>query len=229
MLIDRIYQKVKTFANTEVRGNVTPAEFNLFLHDAIQSRCEEYVYDINRAQNRENRGLGTHFLASVPDRLYEKVDHYMESGLLTDLSTKEKQLPADVLYINEIENVTGEPYEVCKDKKEFNIVKPFAQGQYPVCHIMGQSVFVTPEHSDPMTVTYWRKAKIPKWTYTVANGAELFNPSKSDFVDADIHPSEESEMVRRVLMRFGVNLREQDITAFTMQEENAEFSQNNAS
>lgn len=228
MLIDRIYQKVKTFVNTEIRGNVTPAEFNLFLHDAIQSRIEEYVFDINRAQNRENRGLGTHFMANVPDRLYEKVSHYIVTDTITSVTASEKTLPNDVLYIDEIENDTGETYEVCRNKKEFNIAKPFVRSDYPVCYRSGNTLNIFPAHAGPMNVTYWRQPNIPKWTYNVVSGAELFNPSKPDFVDADIHPSEEDEIVRRVLMRFGINLKEQDITAFTMQDESKEFSENNA-
>ena len=82
--------------------------------------------------------------------------------------------------------------------------------------------------TDTVTLSYLRQIKYPKWTYTTIDDVELFNPDAADFQDADIHPSEENEMVRRVLMAFGVNLKENDIQAFTMQEENTDFNQNNA-
>lgn len=228
MLIDRIYRKVKTFINTEVRGNVTPEEFDLLLHDAIQSRNEDYIYDINRAQNRENRGLGTHFLSNIPDRIQEKINHYIKTDALSIDTVATRIFPEDHKYTDEIEVTGAESLEFCKNKREFNILKPAATSQYPIYRTSGNLIWVYPDNSGLMQITYWRKVLFPKWTYQIVDGAEIFNPSANDFQDADIHASEENEMVLRVLMAFGMNLKENDIREFTMQEDNKEFSQSNA-
>lgn len=228
MLIDRIFQKVKTFVNTEVRGNVSPAEFNLLLHDAIQSRTEEYFYDLKRELYRENRGLGMHFLSNLPDRIMEKVMHYHKTDTLVFDTASTRELPEDLRYLDEIETSTGIGYEHCDTAKEFRITKSIALSQYPICYTSGRTIRISPDNSDTISISYVRNVLIPKWTYTVVNNAELFNPSSGDFVDADIHPSEEDEIVRRVLLRFGVNLKEQDIQAFAMQEDTKEFNQTNA-
>src|SRR5690554_2226247 len=105
MLIDRIYQKVKTYVNTEGRGNVTPAEFNLLLHDAIQKRNEEYFYETNRQVNRENRGLTDNGLSNTPHRYLEKIQHYLKE---VEIPRPEEsgydyfQLPNDYRYIDEV-------------------------------------------------------------------------------------------------------------------------------
>mgnify|MGYP000580853665 CR=1 FL=1 len=232
LLIDRIYSAVKFFINTDVRGNVTPSEFDIALNDAILSRNEEYFYDISRLVNRENRGLMPNFLENIADRYREKVSHYLvdETPLaLVSGADNKYDLPEDYRYIDEISIGGVTSFEECKSSKEFNIVKTQATSQYPVLVKIANTIKVYPATEEDVTITYLRKIKFPKWTHVKVNGAELFNPSANDFQDADIHPSEENEIIRRVLMSFGINLKEQDIQQFTASKENVEFNQNNAS
>ncbi len=230
MLIDRIYSKVKTFVNTDVRGNVSPAEFNLFLHDAIQSRLEELFYDFRRETVRDNRSLQAFNLANLPDRLIEKIMHYHTSLAVLVDSTGNITLPSDFKYLDNISSATVELFEHVDTSKEFRIIKGCASTQYPICLTSGNTINIYPQLAEntSITVEYLREVFIPKWTYTEISGAEIFNPSATDFQDADIHASEEDEIVRRVLLRFGVNLKEEEIQAFSMQNDSKEFNQNNA-
>ncbi len=212
LLIDRIYQKVKALVNTEGNGNVSPEEFNVLLHDSIQGRVEEYFFDLGRAFNKQNRGLMPNFLANVPEMIQEKVNHYLvdEADLtLTSGETNRYDLPEDYRYIDEVSIGGNTSFQDCRSSKDFNIVKQCATSQYPIVMVAGQTLKVYPETVEDVTISYLRTVNFPKWTYTVVSGVELFNPSANDFVDADIHPSEEDEIVRRVLMKFGVNLKEQ--------------------
>jgi len=227
MLIDRIFQKVKAFLNTEGRGNFSPSRFNILLHDAIQQRNEEYLFEVNRLVNRENRGLSGNSLENLPDRYREKVLHYLTEGVLTFVSASTLSKPSDCRYIDSIDGSYN--YEPCKNMREFNILKNVVSTQYPIYTTVGSNIKVYPDVTADLAITYLRNPLIPKWTYSVFNDAELFNPSAVDFVDADIHASEEDEMVRRVLLAFGVNLKEVDIQNFAKQEKADEFNQNNAS
>ena len=228
MLIDRIYQKVKKFLNTDVRGNVTPEEFNLLLHDAIQARNEEYFYDLNRLVVRENRGMISNYIENLPDRIREKILHYSTEGVLESEETNIKNLPLDVLFIDEIENEDGATFEFCANKKTFNILKSVATIKYPIYTSAGNKIRISPEYDGEINITYLRKVKFPKWTFTIVSGTALFNPSASGFQDADIHASEENEMVKKVLLAFGVNLKEQDIQAFVNTQDNKELNKENA-
>lgn len=230
MLIDRIFKKVKTYLNTDGRGNFSPEDFNLMLHDAIQSRVEEYFPDITRSTNRQNRGLMANHLENAGERTREKMLHFLKTETLGLSSPTTRTLPSDLRYTDEIEMSDGTSLEVCENRKEFNILKSQATLQYPVCYQTENEVRISPENSGLMSITYLRTIKYPKWTYVEdVNGNEFFNASAVDFEDADIHPSEEDEMVRRVLMRFGVNLKEQDIAAFVVNEERQDFQENNQS
>lgn len=228
MLIDRIYRKVKTFLNTEGRGNLDPAKFNELLHQAIQSRNEEYFYDINRALNDQNRGNMYNFLQNVPDRISEKVLHYSVTDALVLASTTTRTLPADLKYIDLIEYDSGADLEFCKNKREFNILKVNSSAQFPIGFKIAGLFQIYPAYSGAMTITYLRNPLIPKWTYEDLGGGQFaFDAGANDFQDADIHPSEEDEMVRRVLLYSGVNLKEADVQQFAMAEEQNEFRNDN--
>ena len=225
-----------------MRGNFTPTKFELALHDAIQNRNEEYFYDLNRLITKENRGFISYGLSNIPDKFSEKILHYLEEAVNLTISNNRLTIPSDSRYLDEIElkyNSSDDPrvvvnkisdIEFCNNRREFNIQKGFATKQYPIYLMIGNEILIAPsEDADTVNLTYLRKIKYPKWTYTEVNGVELFNPNASDFQDADIHASEEDEMVMRVLKSFGVNLKEAELQAFTMQEENTEFNQENAS
>lgn len=396
MLIDRIYQKVKTFVNTEGRGNVTPAEFNLILHDAIQERNEDYFFQKNRQTNRENRGLVENGLANTVDRLDEKIQHYLTEAFINQIGGY-YPLPENYRYIDEVEVVksygfneniyqeyeewvgttsgeitvdfedTENPFvgnlaikvtdaeedaeiimtrsanfnplnyqsisirvsltnvplgltstifnlsfktaadvlvmpvipltldmnlvgqyqlitvsipttsisisnlinetrkvvltvpapsgeiedpliselfiddfklqgrsfnlnsiEPTKDKKEFNILKTQVVEDFPIYLKIANNLIVEPNTQEQLKITYLRKPLFPKWTYTVVSNVEVFNPSANDFVDADIHPSEEDEMVKRVLISFGINLKDGELQQAVDNENAKEFNQQNA-
>lgn len=243
MLIDRIKKKVEFFINTEMRGNFTPGKFELALHNAIQIRNEEYLYDLNRLINRQNRGLISNGLNNIPDSYSEKISHYLEEESITPETSGRAILPDDLRYLDELiikYQIQSSPtslqtkssdVEFCKNKREFNNLKTLATTQYPVSVIIGNEVLFAPNYNNVISVdiTYLRKAKYPKWTYQVVDGVELFNPSATDFQDADIHASEEDEMVIRVLKAYGVNLKEPNLQSFSTQEEASDFNQENAS
>lgn len=228
MLIDRINQKVKSFLNTDGVGNYSPTDFNLFLHDAIQNRNEEYFFEVNRMQTRANKGLIHSDLENVPDRIREKIAYYIVPDISLDGGAGTYSLPTDLRYIDEIES-DGNELEFCKSQREFKLLQSMATNDFPIYTITGSSVKIAPATLPPPTVSYIRKAKFPKWTYNIIQGQEVFNPSAPDFQDADIHPSEEDEMVRRILLAFGVNLKEPQVQQFGQTEEQQEFRQENAS
>lgn len=221
MLIDRIYKKVKTFVNTDVRGNVTPAEFNLFLHDAIQERQNELIALINQHQNRANRGMSGSGLESLAENHREKLQHYLSSQLVTSNSNGQITIPAEVVYIDLIVKNKGDiEFEQCSNFKEFRTLKPNAKSQFPLAIRFGNIIDTYPvAKQQSIRISFIRKAIVPNWTYQVISGAELFDLSHPNFRDADIHPSDEDTLVVKVLKRFGINLKENEITAIASQTE----------
>lgn len=221
MLIDRIYKKVKTFVNTEVRGNVTPAEFNLFLHDAIQERQNELIELINQHQNRANKGMSGIGLESLAENHREKLQHYLSYEPVTSSLTGQIIIPSQAVLIDLIVKVKGDiEFEQCSNYKEFRTLKPNATSRLPLSIRFGNTIETYPvAKQQEMMVSFIRKVTIPNWTYQVFQGNEFFDSSHVNFRDADTHPSEENTLVIKVLKRFGINLKENELTAIATQTE----------
>lgn len=65
-----------------------------------------------------------------------------------------------------------------------------------------------------VTARYVRVPADPKWTYTIVSNAELYNPGAGDFQDFELHTSEFSNIVIRMLSYFGINIREKELTQY---------------
>jgi hypothetical protein len=221
MLIDRIYKKVKTFVNTDVRGNVTPVEFNLFLHDAIQERQNDLIELINQHQNRANKGLSGDGIENLAENHREKLNHYL--AIIDQMSTQTGQIiiSSNCIYIDLIEAVEENvEFEQCANYKEFRALKPNATTKLPLTIRFGNVLETYPVlDAKPVRISYIRQAVTPNWTYQVVQGNELFDSSHPNFRDADAHPSEENALVVKVLKRFGINLKEQELTIIASQNE----------
>lgn len=229
MYIDRIFQGVKTLANTDGNGNFDPSDFNLMLYSAILEKFEGYLYEVNQMVNRENRGLINGGLENIPDRIREKIGHFLVPGTLTKVGLV-YSLPDDLRYFDTITDAADNTFESCKSMEEFNIIKSVnATTQYPIYIKMGTDIRVAPNTiTGNLIIYYLRNPKFPKWTYTVFQNAELFNPSATDFQDVDMHPSEEDDLIQRVCKKFGINLKDAELQTSMQNQEQIEFNQNNA-
>jgi len=231
-MIDRVYQTLKMLANTEVRGNMKPADFDKALYNVILEKFEEYPFELNRALNRQNRGLIGNGLENIPDNIMEKMQHYSEVATL-DYSTSSFAIPANardidaILYQNKAEIV------LAKNTSSYNHIANFKHTtptiDFPLGLRIGNKLNVLPSTIiDNVKMYYLRNPLIPKWTYTVISGVELFNPDASDFQDIDMHPSEEDDIVSRLCVKFGINLKEPDLQASAVNSEAQEFNQQNS-
>lgn len=230
MLIDYIFQTCKTLINTDGIGNFSPVEFNLALNNAINEKFEENLIEVNQMVNRENRGLINGGLENIPDRVREKIQHYLKTGTLTNASGL-YSIPVDCRYFDTITDSDGISFEFCKSMEEFNIIKSVnATVKYPIFIKIDDKIKVAPSSiTSTLTLYYLRNPLFSKWTYQVVGSNETFDPSKSDFRDADIHPSERTDIVRRVCLSFGVNLKDEQIQNVMFQNEQVQSNQNNAS
>ncbi|TSE11275.1 hypothetical protein [Aquimarina algiphila] len=201
-------------------------------------RYEEYFFELNRLLTRSNRGLTNTDFADVPDYLREKIQYYLSEQEITTLdgvyTLPENLRYLDGVFLEEIE------IESAKNSRIFYLVKNqtdiIPDRSCPVYLRKGNNLQILPDLLDPINSTYdplkvcfLRSPLVPKWTYTIVNNSELYNPSASDFQDVDMHPSEEEALIRRVLVKLGINLKEPDLTAYMAAEENQKYQQENAS
>jgi len=217
-MIDRVYQTVRMLANTEIRGNMKPADFDKALYDVICEIYEEYPFELNKWTNRQSRGLVNPGDQNIVDLIQEKMDFHLKSATLAFISGK-FNLPTDLRYLGTIIYTTANSeVSLCKNLAEFNQLKRFKHTQpstdFPIGFRIDNKVEILPATIiGAVVANYRRNPIIPKWTYTKVGGAELFNPSAGDFKDIDLHPSEFDHIVSRLCVKFGINLKEEDLKA----------------
>ncbi|WP_339877053.1 hypothetical protein [Olleya marilimosa] len=228
-MINRIKETVEDYLNTENRGNFQPETFNRILHHGVQTLFEELFFEANRMANRQNRGLILGGLENLTDKVRERISHYIVDDNALTYSTDRFDLPSDLRYFDAVFYQEDTLVELCKSQKEFKILKSTNPNtDYPIGVKVGNTLKVLPiQINTDLSMSYLRNPLKAKWTYTVVDDVELFNPSANDFVDVDAHPSLEADLIVHVLKGFGVNLKEQDIQAITQRSEMQNFNEEN--
>jgi hypothetical protein len=233
-MIDRVYQTLRMLANTEIRGNMKPEDFDKALFTVLSEIREEYPFELNKWTNRLNKGQVNPGDQNIVDLIQEKMDFYLKTFEPLTFSGGKFELPADLQYLNSMfYTPTNGEVILSKTSSEFFLVKRFKHTQpstdFPIGLRSGNKVDVLPESiQNNVIANYSRKIKVPKWTFIVINGAEIFNPSAPDFSDIDMHPSEFGQIVLRLCIKFGVNLKEQDLKAAGIEEDVQKYNKENA-
>lgn len=230
-MIDRIFQTVKTLVNTDGNGNFKPKSFDLLLNNVVLEKFEELLFEVNRLVNRQNRGLVNGGLENVADKVRERIQHYLVEETTLVYENSKFTLPANLRYFDTVFYL-NEAIELCNNNMEFKLISNLKntapEGDYPIGLKQGNTIKVAPSTIiTNVTATYLRNPLQAKWTYQIIDGVEIFNPSANDYVDVDIHPGDEDDVILRVLKKFGINLKEKDIQEITSREEINEFTAKN--
>lgn len=228
-MIDLIFQVVKTVLNKELRGNITPAEFNLVATTSQNKIFRGYFTEIAKEQYKFNRGFGGKGLANLPLKTRQKIDLFSSSATLT-YSTDRFILPTDLYWIKD----RGIKYnsivvdEGQQSRSAFKgSTKTAASTTFPQYHKEGGAIIITPDTIvSNVTCNYIREPQAPKWTYQIVSGTEMFDSGAGDYQDFELHPSEMDNIVVEILSYFGINLRDLDVTKLIQQIKSNEEAQN---
>jgi hypothetical protein len=83
----------------------------------------------------------------------------------------------------------------------------------------GIRVFPNPQSSAKLVVSYVRKPVKPNWTYIVVNDKPLYDHSAGDMQDFEIHPSDKTELVVKILQLAGITLKDTSLLQAATAEE----------
>ena len=218
-MIDLIYQIVKTVLNKELRGNITPDEFNKIAKQVQDEIFAEYFTDANLQQNKENRGLTNKNYANLPQLVRQKIARFHKLATLTyNVGSLNFDFPSDLYYLedngllynaNVIEESIGADFGFMSS----SVAAPSVT--FPVYENYMDAVKVYPaEIVTGVTCRYIRKPADPKWTYTSVGDVELFDSTVSDYQDFEIHYADLTNIVINMLSYFGINIREADVVQY---------------
>ncbi len=228
-MIDRLYTTLQVITSKDTRGNLTPEEFNELLNSVIEDKYEDYFFELDRALNRQNRGYANNGFAKVPEKLQEKIRHFYKRDVMAK-ATDTYPAPEDMRYLDAI-FYQGVKIALTKNATSFYLqtestrLRPTLSR--PIALEEGRNYTVAPSSiTADLDVFYLRKPLKAKWTYNPIT--EQFNPDANDFQDVDMHPSDEQDILRRLVSKAGINLDDNQLAAYGMNTEQAEFQTNNA-
>ena len=228
IIVDTIYQRVLALANKEQRGYITPQEFNLFACQAQLEIIEQYFYDINRFGRFH--GNDTEY-SDMLNLLNEKISEISVSDTLTlTPNTGVVDLPGDIYKLGaviygdtEADMVNqNEIVKLNKSAKTRPTISDVNNGiQTPAYVKQGNSIVVYPLPTTTflqglgVTITYIPQPYCPYWGYAVIDEKAMYNPSAS--VNFILHPSDESELVNRILGLAGVTIQKPELVSAATQ------------
>tara|TARA_R100001509_G_scaffold118832_2_gene73218 strand:+ start:1049 stop:1756 length:708 start_codon:yes stop_codon:yes gene_type:complete len=211
--VNTVYQRVLAITNKEQRGYITPQEFNTIANQAQLDIFEQYFYDLN--QFGRIPGNQTDY-SDMLDILEEKISIFEKINVSVSGGTT---LPADLYRLGSI--LTNCP--TCREaeqvtQKEWLYIQksPIAQpsDEFPVYirDNAGIKVYgnVNTSTNLPTQITngvYVNYVKIPatvSWVADSTTGLYLSNNS----VDFELHESEETELVNKILALAGILLKD---------------------
>ena len=221
--VDRVYQTVLAIANKEQRGYITPQEFNLLANQAQLEIFEQYFYDLN--QFGRLPGNETKY-ADMVDSLEEKISIFEKFRQDVSMgSGGVGTLPAGVHKLGTVNYNNGSQYIEVEhiNQNELNnyINSPLAQPttDRPLyIKTSGTAIQVYPTTIvSGITCNYIAKPAEVEWKYILVNDQALYNASTA--VSFELHASEESKLVLKILELSGIVIKQPDLYQLSDKEE----------
>jgi len=239
--VDSVYQRVLGILNKEQRGYVTAQEFNLFANQAQEDLFEQYFYDINqfgRVPGNSTEYSDMLTLLNEKINIFESVAQPTRPGLFFEPAADQYRL-GSVVYKNTTTNsfgvVTTENIEAERiNANEFlyinssPLTKPKNVRPIFVSNTSGIRVYGNSEITDPTEVEfqYIKKPAKVQWAYQIVFQEPLYDAANS--VNFELHPSEETELVIKILELSGILIKDLSLYQVMNQEENETIQQEKA-
>ena len=239
--VDTVYQRVLSILNKEQRGYVTPQEFNLFANQAQLDLFEQYFYDIN--QFGRIPGNNTEY-SDMLNILNEKINIFETSAIPGRVGSY-FTFPHDlyrlgtVVYKNETTNSFGVTSTEAIEAERINaneflyinsspLTKPQNIRQIFVANSNGIRIYGDSEitGNTNVEIQYIRKPAKVEWKYQTIFGEALYDATYS--VNFELHPSDETELVIKILELAGLLVKDLSVYQIANSEEQETIQQEKA-
>ena len=223
--VDKVYQKVLAILNKENRGYMTPQEYNLLANQAQLEIFEQYFYDLNQ-YNR--RGEINNEYGNIVKNIKEKIDLFKIENHNLAISSGKYTLPSNLYRLgtvqynnNEVEAISTNEYIYINKSP---LTKPTTT--YPAYVREGAAITVYPSDiTSTIQCSYIKKPLEVNWTYFEVNGTALYNSAAADHQNYELHPSEETTLVNKILTYAGLVIKQSDVIQVADAKENKKITQ----
>jgi hypothetical protein len=217
--IDNVYKTVLNILNKENRGYIVPEEFNTLATQAQNEIFEGYFSLRNYVISNDSD------YSDVKKNVEEKIALFENEDTIntgTDFNNAEGNttssyyaypgnfyrlgsVAANAIHVEEISN---------KDLLYVNrapLTKPTINNPVYVRHEGGVVIHPTTGISS-INISYVRKPAMPNWIGTTVAGQIIATPGNALYKNFELHPSEEAELVVKILAYAGVIIKAADVT-----------------
>ena len=211
--INDVYQRVLFIANKEQRGYITPDEFNSY---AAQAQLEIFEgYFIKQFQTMQ-APMNESDYADISMNVEEKINEFY-ANTTPNLVSDVYEYPANFYRLTHV-TVGGRLCdEVMHNKLPYINLSPLTAptATQPVMVRRANGVQIYPSNLGTATVSmdYLRRPVNPVWAGMMAPNSELIYDSATS-TDFELHPSDEQDLVYKILTLAGVAIKQPDVSAF---------------
>tara|TARA_R100001082_G_scaffold46480_1_gene24794 strand:- start:22967 stop:23710 length:744 start_codon:yes stop_codon:yes gene_type:complete len=241
--IDRVYQRVLVLANKEQRGYITPQEFNLLANHAQMDIFEQYFYDLNQFRRMNGNDTVYSDMSSVLEekislfRVYDNVvdvisdfgdvninenfdDFYRLELVRVDYQAESGRKVAELIQVKDQIYINNSPLLKWTTKRPVYI--NYSVGNVP------QRLKIYPypsqdQNVDRVLISYIKRPALANWGFTVVGDTALYNQNNSQHFE--LHPSEETELVIKILTLAGVVIKDPNLYNIGTGEDNKNIQQ----
>jgi hypothetical protein len=219
--VNKVYRVVLSILNKEQRGYLTPDQFNRLGRQAQLDLFEKSFYDYNRQLTKRNiQGVNSEY-GDIADNIEEKIDLFAESSVVAVMAGK-FSAPSN-LYRTiqlatidrgaEIEKVKKSDYTYMSSSK---LTAP--SEDFPVYYFDKEVFNILPNTLTGCVIDYIRTPEDPIWNYT-GGGTSAYTYTTSGSQDFELHPSEETDLVLKILALAGVVIKDPTVIEVAQQQE----------
>ena len=213
--IDTVYQRVQAILNKENRGYITPQEFNLFANQAQLEIFEQYFFDLNQYERQPKKDTE---YSNLVKTINERISKFKTSATLSYV-TSYFTIPTDLHKLGTVIYNSTTPVEEIDQKNllEYTLspltapstTNPVYTQNIQTTSSVWSIVLYPSSITSLITATYIRKPVEATWASQTVVGNALYNAATS--TSFELHDSEETNLVIKILLYVGLTLRAGDI------------------
>jgi hypothetical protein len=224
--IDNVYKTVLNILNKENRGYIVPREFNSLANQAQNEIFEGYFSLRNYVVSNNSDYSDIRKNVEEKIALFEN-EETISAGIFSNAAGNATSsyyaYPSNFFRLGTVSANAIHADEVSSQKilylNRSPLTKPTVNNPVYVRHEGGVVMYPTTGITD-VNINYIRKPAEVKWAGGTLSGQIAANPTAPDYQNFELHPSEEPELVVKILTYAGVIVRAADITqAATVKEQ----------
>jgi len=239
--VDRVYQRVLVLANKEQRGYITPQEFNLLANQAQMDTFEQYFYDLNQFRRLNGNDTVHSDMVTILEEKIQVFHDLMGSTAMSELTPNGIgfELPDNLYRLDQVRlggtqcerlNIRG-----YNEVRESPLTRPTStrpiytlrQGNVVAIN-NGGTVDIAEEDDNGdlvnrCNIVMIRRPNQVSWGFTMVGGVAIYNDGLS--TNFDLHPSEEADLVIKILTLAGITIKDQGLYGIGAQEDNKNIQQ----